>query len=273
MQPVNYNKLYSKYKMKYLECKLHNQSGGKYSLYTNEEKQEILDNYNKVVKANFTNVPHNVLLGAVKGLFLEDKKTDKELYNQLKEIHDNKDVPLIKDDSLSAWCNIATELYGLKVKDILNLEKGDKIDVVLFDRNVGDYMDGVVKKGQKYNPLRGVSKGKYTHDKNLQGTLQFYQGELLNNFEWELNVGSLGRKYFWGPYNNCLTTCNKECEQKCNPVTSEQLKDINKEILVGWRGPAILKSNINKLPKKVTQYDTWYDDYAPYKYNDWLHKK
>ena len=37
-------------------------------------------------------------------------------------------------------------------------------------------------------------------------------------------------------------------------ITDTQLQNINKNILVGWRDPAILKSNIKKLPKIVTHY-------------------
>ena len=309
-----YTYKYNKYKTLYLQLKNQTkmiQDGGnyhnnydnnnnKYSLYTTKEKEDIMTNYNKIINknlgdiCNFSNILKNNIKAASKGIYIgnkcdnqSDNETIKELYDSLIEVHEDKhklikDKPFIKDDSLTTWCNMATELYGLKIKDILKLKKGDKIDVVLMDRNVGDYMDGEVKRGQKYNPLKGVSKGKYIHDKGLHGVLKFDFGETLENFEWELNMGSLGSNWYWGPYNSCSTECKKDktakksgqiCTQKCTPITDAQLEKINKDILVGWRGPAILKSDAKKLPKKVTHYDTWYDDYAPYKYHDWLNKK
>ena len=142
----------------------------------------------------------------------------------------------------------------------------------------GPYQEGFHLSAEKFNPLKGVTTGKYIHNKDLQGTLKFDFGETLENFEWERNMGSLGSDWYWGPLNSCQNICNKKyCEQicthKCSPVTDKQLKKLNKNILVGWRGPAILKSDAKKLPKKITYYDTWYDDYAPYKYHDWLNKK
>lgn len=249
-------------------------SGHKFSLYSEKEKQKILDNFAKVVDAKFMNVSASTLTDASKGLFMRHS-SPKDLYIELRKIHDDGDVPLVKDDSLTTWCNVATELYGLKVKDILNLKHNETLSVVLFDRNVGEYTNDTLKKGEKYDPLKGMMKGTYTHNKNLQGTLQFEDGDLLDNFEWELNLGAIldDGKWFWGPYSlGCGEGCMK-CGGGCKRITKKQLQNIDQEILVGWRGPSILRSNVKKLPKTVTYHDTWYDDYVPYKYKDWLHKK
>lgn len=45
---------------------------------------------------------------------------------------------------------------------------------------------------------------------------------------------------------------------------------LDRNIKVGWRGPAILLSDAKKyMPAKVTHYGTWWDDYATFKYNDY----
>lgn len=52
-----------------------------------------------------------------------------------------------------------------------------------------------------------------------------------------------------------------------------KIKDLNPKIKVGWRGPAIKLSDAKKyLPNHVVHYDTWWDDYLPYRQHDLLEK-
>ena len=93
--------------------------------------------------------------------------------NAIKDSFKEKQYPLVHDDSLTSWCNIAAEKYGLTVGDILKMKKGQQIKVIFMDRNVGDYMEGT-KKGYKYNPKKeGLSYGTYIHKEGLTGKLTF----------------------------------------------------------------------------------------------------
>ena len=49
-----------------------------------------------------------------------------------------------------------------------------------------------------------------------------------------------------------------------------QRKKLDPRIKVGWRGPAIKMSDLNKMPKKYRHYDTWWDDYLPNRKHNYL---
>ena len=74
-------------------------------------------------------------------------------------------------------------------------------------------------------------------------------------FQWEINSVSLGGP-FW-----CPIDCAKN---------KTDIKKLNPKIKVGWRGPAIKLSDAKKLPKYVVHYDTWWDDYLPWRTHDFL---
>ena len=108
-----------------------------------------------------------------------------------------------------------------------------------------------------------MTYGTYTHKDGLTGKLNFEEiGVIHNPFVWEINAKALGKNnYFWCPI------CS------ANGVTKNNyLEKLDKNIYVGWRGPAIKSSNTKYLPKRVTHYDTWWDDYAPLRYNNYLKK-
>ena len=136
--------------------------------------------------------------------------------------------------------------------------------VIFMDRNVGDYMDGT-KVGTKYNPKKkGLTYTTYTHKEGLTGKLNMEViGVIHDPFIWEINAKALGEKnYFWSPISSA------------NGVTENNyLNKLDKNIYVGWRGPAIRSVDTKYLPKRVTHYDTWWDDYSPFRYDDYLRKK
>jgi hypothetical protein len=125
-----------------------------------------------------------------------------------------------------------------------------------MDRNVGDYMNGA-KAGTKYDPTKkGLSYATYIHGEDLSGILIFKGMDVVHPcFTWEINETPYGGT-FWN-----VTNCSSI--SKLNPRTK-----------VGWRGPAITLENAQKhLPKTVTHYDTWWDDYMVWRYMDFLNMK
>ncbi len=281
---IDYHHKFLKYKHKYLQLKynqteptnnqsehddyLTKQSGGamnnKWQLFNQKEHDAILKDFDMITQSKKPcgKFSKKIIRNASKGMYLADddendtKKICRSIYNAYEENH----YPIVHEDSLTAWINRAAEQYGLNIGDILKMKPGDQIDVIFFDRNVGDYMHGT-KAGTKYDPRKkGCTYGTYIHGDDLSGSLKLKGEKCYEDFEWEINLAALGSKLFWGPLFAYEHAIKKE------------YSDLNPKIKVGWRGPAIRVSEANFLPEKVTHYDTWFDDFAPYQYKIFLKK-
>jgi len=252
---------------------LHTMTGGgsssvyKYKIITTQEKDTILKNYKTITegKNKCTSYPRKTVELAVSGMYIRKnerkKKSIKELCYEIDDAHKENKEPFVHNDSMTAWGNEAAIKYGLTVGQIMKMKFGDKIDVILFDRNIGEYVPGK-KAGDTYDPTKiGCSYGTYIHGEGLTGILNMKDVGVLAPFTWEINKAALGDKMFWGPIDGCDSNSSKN--DKIN------IYKLDKNIKVGWRGPAILMSDAAKhLPKSVTHYDTWWDDYLPYKQDD-----
>ena len=51
---------------------------------------------------------------------------------------------------------------------------------------------------------------------------------------------------------------------------NNEWKTLDPQTKVGWRGPAIDRKDAKFLPKRVTHYGTWWDDYAPFRVRNYL---
>jgi len=157
---------------------------------------------------------------------------------------------------------------------------GDRMDVIIMDRNVGDYMHGI-KKGTKYDPKkRGMTFATYIHGEHLNGILKMHDaGVVHENFQWQINSKALGGP-FWCPIN---CTRPKPCKikpgQRSCRIIKEQadyqmIKKLDPRTKVGWRGPAIRLEDAKKfMPKNVVHYSTWWDDYMPFRTHNFLEVK
>lgn len=155
----------------------------------------------------------------------------------------------------------AVSRFGLCIRDIVNMKFGEKKKVILMDRNVGDYIGDL--KGS-FDPAEvGFSYGTYIHGENLTGLLSFDDvGVIHAPFTWEINLAALGPDFlYWGPLDS-----------ECCGSKGVKIQDLDPNILVGWRGPAIWRFHLADLPKKIRIYDTWWDDYGVSKYHNWLTK-
>lgn len=127
-----------------------------------------------------------------------------------------------------------------------------------MDRNVGDYTHG--QDEDVFDPAKeGFSYGTYIHGQELTGILQFDIGVVHAPFTWEINARALGPQYtYWAP-----VTCGQ-----CNTEDIRE-RDLDGDVFVGWRGPAISIDKLPYLPTKIQLYRTWWDDYGVSKTGNW----
>jgi hypothetical protein len=238
----------------------------KFVLLSEKKRKSIMKDYNDITGGlvSFSSCSVEKLSNALNGMYLKKEKiSKKEMYDEIMEVYKNNQNPIIHEDSLTAWSNNAVINYGLEIQDITKMKFGDKLDVVLMDRNVGDYTQDF-KVGKQYDPLtHGFSYATYIHGKNLTGMLFFKDiNEVRSPFTWEINGTPYG-KSFW-----TIVGSPDECEEKVD------ISKYDKKTKIGWRGPAVTVENAKKyLPRKVTHYETWWNDYTPYLYDDFLNKK
>ena len=180
----------------------------------------------------------------------------------VREIRGADNKLCIHEDSLTGWVNRATELFHLTAGNIRAMKEGEQLEVVLFDRNLGDYTHGKAA-GTTYDPITGCQLAIYTHKFGLSGSLLFPDiADRPDDFVWEVNGYAIGADIFWRPLDGRWSCGGPNlCEQDAVPDA----------VPIGWRGPCIRKSNALKyLPRSVMHYDTWYDNYVPFRYSNYL---
>ena len=260
-------------------------------ILTVSEINSIKKAFDTVINCKYKDCKESTIRTAAFGMYLQKedvkRKDPKYLFRELKEIGEEGNEPYVKNDSLTAWVNRASVEYGLEIRDILKMKKGDKIKLLMFDRNLGDYIHGK-KKGSKYDPRKeGLSYGVYTHKKGLVGKLEFPQiGVVHDDFVWEVNLEAMRKpvgakyKWFWGSIKGISDDCEnraKDLEKidwkpKGGKLTIKG-KKYDLHLKVGWRGPCIDKKDAKNLPKRVVHYDTWWNDYVPWKHPNFLKTK
>ena len=210
---------------------------------------------------NINKIPKEKMQNALMGSYcnIEHIKTfsKNEMYEFIMEIKQENKYPIVHEDSLTAWANNAVENYGLEIGDIQKLKFGDQIDVILMDRNVGDYTHDL-KTGTVYDPLEeGFTYATYIHSENLSGILKFTKENVIHTpFTWQINGTPYGES-FWTPIDML--------------PKKYQGKNLDKKTKVGWRGPAILVDKAkNHLPRQIKHYGTWWDDYMVFKTDNFL---
>lgn len=242
-------------------------------ILTKSDRESILKDYLDISVDFAGDYSEDKVRNASSGMYINrktrNKKTKEQLMDDLAKCYKHGKMPLVNEDSMTAWCNKAAWKCGLTVGDILKMKKGDEFRVLLMDRNVGDYTYGL-KVGDTYRPVdKGLSYAKYTHIDGLKGILYHEDVDITYDvWQWEVNLGALGNgHWFWGPLslNNC-TSCDKD-NSKCKEI---DVNTLDPRIQVGWRGPCIKRSDAQKLPEYVTHYCTWWDDFSPFKYHDFL---
>jgi len=96
--------------------------------------------------------------------------------------------------SLDDWLDANSDMHGLRISDIVKLKKGNKLDVLVVDRNFYDFiMEKASGRPKKATTLLAPQRGTYTHNKNLEGslTIHYPSGDISvndGNFEFEVLV-------------------------------------------------------------------------------------
>ena len=295
-----YKQKYVDYKTLYIKLKYNMIGGKKWELLSEKEKEHIMKNYNTIIKGDkkCDKYPLKIVQNAAKGMYINPenlkRKKQKELCYELEKATKEKNKPFVHEDSITSWANQAAEKYGLEIQDILKMKFGEKLEVILMDRNVGDYMHGT-KKGTKYDPKKkGFTYATYIHGSGLTGILDMHGINVFPCFTWEINAKALGGP-FWCPLarNTKCNMCAFDCKftkhkmkdtEKDKEKEKEKDKDKDKDkdcewnpykldpkTKVGWRGPAIrLEDAIKYMPNYVKHYNTWWDDYMPFREDNYL---
>ena len=151
-------------------------------------------------------------------------------------------LPLDVDD----WDNEAYK-YRLKIGDMVNLQKGDKLEFLVLDRNVYDKEEEV----GDYDPKTffGYNKATYVHDKDLTGKLTLFCDHdpiELNNFEFHIEYKPLS----WYPLNNGkLPKKDPQGFSTFNYAKPKSWTEFSMDTGIGYRGPILLWSKLDNLPK------------------------
>lgn len=106
------------------------------------------------------------------------------------------------------WYEFVHSNYKLTIKDIQELKHGDELELLILDRNVWDVAldESRNTQGQLYNPKEFFkrNKGRYIHDKDLQGTLILYEGyeniKLYDTSLFEFHIEYMNKH--WYPLEN-----------------------------------------------------------------------
>ncbi len=174
------------------------------------------------------------------------------------------DVSLAHDDSLTNIINDVVEKHALKISDVKKLKKGDKISVILFDRNIGDYLHGTPQGTQSTKEyLEKMHLATFTQgeDYGITGSLYLFDiGEEFSDWTWQINVAKYNDKSYWSPIDDSCS-CGDHPASEYLREFRENPVNIPGETKVGWRGPAILAEDIQNMPETFIHYDTCVDDY------------
>ena len=149
---------------------------------------------------------------------------------------------------IQKWFRRADE-YMLTIQDILNLEKGDVIDLYIFDKNIWEFTHKINNSHTKtYSPQYYFRNNTavYIHDKNLDGTLLFsfpfpIRDEIFRDFTFSVKPPNSDWSII-DYYGYCFSNYYNS---KVHWTT------LPKNTKVGWRGPVMNRNNMKYLPKII----------------------
>ena len=135
---------------------------------------------------------------------------------------------------------IKTEKYHLHKNDILNMKEGEKIDVLLLDKDVFDNIALDIQLYHKYRANVFFKDNKATFvkgDKDLNGTLYFTNYNLSKRLQLHVE------------YKKNVFDEVKLKSRHCLNHEEDDIFDLEKDnYRVGWKGPMIHWKYITELP-------------------------
>ncbi len=148
----------------------------------------------------------------------------------------------------------------LTINDILDLSAGDKLDVVIWDRNFEEYwIWNKAKSNKPYDPQIFFGPNRWTiiYKGDMEWTIISEAGE-GESFDHpvHLNTEHLNTYMIWvGLENDGMVHIEYEIIKEGNKIpkgwieTHIHWKDFPKTTRVGWRGPIMLWKKLEKLAK------------------------
>ena len=130
----------------------------------------------------------------------------------------------------------------LTLNDVKALKIGDTLDVVIWDRNFEEARIWNSPEGKEYTPKWFFADNRVTltYLGNLEWDMVF-AWDTKQKFRHEVHVDTIGlnkKGHTWCPVCNGKITCTRKSVDKLPGTTR-----------VGWRGPAMLWSNLGSNPK------------------------
>jgi hypothetical protein len=138
---------------------------------------------------------------------------------------------------------IQTEKYHLRKNDIINMKEGEKLDILVLDKDVFENIGLDIPLYHKYKSNVFFKDNKATFikgNKDLVGTLIFTNYNISKKVELHVEYK---KNIFHEMIDGKLKNCN------CLSHNGDDLIDLeNDNYRVGWKGPIISWKYINDLP-------------------------
>jgi hypothetical protein len=153
---------------------------------------------------------------------------------------------LKKENALefNKWYDLAWE-YAITIETITKLKSGDRIKLLVLDRNVADIAFEINEKDKVCNPLHFFRDNtmEYVHKEGLKGKMVYSYGEYDTEFDIEYEL------HHWYPLTNgCLPKKDPQGFSKFSYKEPKPWTDFPTNTRIGWRGPMMLWSDVIKMP-------------------------
>jgi hypothetical protein len=155
----------------------------------------------------------------------------------------------------------------LTINDIKTLKKGDKITVLIMDRNLGDTVCGYNETDKLYDPKIFFREkiAIYIHDHDLSGFI-IWDFDLIDEdlndlsnftsdevFEFDIEY----KLHHWYPLkNNNLPEFDSQGLVNFGSNSGKHYDEFPRETLIGWRGPMMLWDKLDDIDTHVYWHDS-----------------
>lgn len=171
----------------------------------------------------------------------------KQIKTKTNRAYKNKTRRLKKGLEFTKWKE-RSRAYWLTIKDIENMKNGEKMHVLMLDRNALDSHDNTIRVNKLYKPSTFFKNNKeiYTHSHKLYGNITYHKDSITFNKKNGFHVEYT--KNNWYPLMN--DHLPSKDPQKIVQLLGKRVnwKHMKKSTHIGWRGPLIKWSDLKKLP-------------------------
>ena len=174
-------------------------------------------------------------------------KRVKNAHNVMSEIESTLQAEMEKGLELSDWITHMSN-QELTIADVEKLKPGDKLEVIMLHRNLGDIVRDprAFPYGEYFEPeefFAGV-RGTYTHGKDMSGHIRHHEDDYVDSsFNFHLNY----RGNHWYPLGDD-GLLPVETGETCVRGAIADYRKYPKTTKVGWRGPMLLVSSLKDAP-------------------------